>query len=131
MGWGSSMPSRTNSGAIRSSTDSRVSATSRRKAGVRRSRRMRRSGNCTGARRRVGVEQAHERRSELREIADGYWEAVMEASPVYATFVGDHRYDDRMDELSEAAEAAHLAAVAAWTRTSTAWTRRASPPGGG
>jgi uncharacterized protein (DUF885 family) len=50
----------------------------------------------------------------LREIADGYWEAVMDASPVYATFVGDHRYDDRMDELTEEAEDAHLAAVAAF-----------------
>jgi uncharacterized protein (DUF885 family) len=49
----------------------------------------------------------------LREIADGYWEAVMEASPVYATFVGDHRYDDRMDELTEEAEDTHLAAVGA------------------
>ena len=28
----------------------------------------------------------------------------MVASPVYATFVGDHRFDDRMDDLSEAAE---------------------------
>ncbi len=55
-----------------------------------------------------------QRDQELREIADGYWEAVMEASPVYATFVGDHRYDDRMDELSEAAEVANLAAVGAW-----------------
>jgi uncharacterized protein (DUF885 family) len=50
----------------------------------------------------------------LREIADGYWEAVMEASPVYATFVGDHRYDDRMDELTEEAEDTHVAAVAAF-----------------
>ncbi len=41
---------------------------------------------------------------ELRRIADDYWEAVMVASPVYATFVGDHRFDDRIDDLSEAAE---------------------------
>ena len=50
---------------------------------------------------------------ELRGIADEYWEAQMVASPVYATFVGDHRFDDRMDEATEAAEDAHLAAVAA------------------
>ena len=42
----SSIPSRTNRGATRSSTLSRVSATSRRMAGVRRSRRIRRSGNA-------------------------------------------------------------------------------------
>lgn len=51
--------------------------------------------------------------ADLRRIADDYWEAVLDASPVYATFVGDHRYDDRMDELSEEAEVAHLAVVTA------------------
>src|SRR5690606_32791632 len=44
-GW--SMPSRTNKGTIRSSTDSRVSATRRRRAGVRRRRRSRRWGKLT------------------------------------------------------------------------------------
>ena len=48
---------------------------------------------------------------ELRQIADDYWEAQMVASPVYATFVGDHRYDHLMDEASEAAEDAFVAAV--------------------
>ena len=38
---------------------------------------------------------------------------MLDASPVYATFVGDHRYDDRMDDLSATAESAHLGAVAA------------------
>src|SRR5688572_21207362 len=49
--------------------------------------------------------------TELRRIADDYWEAVMVASPVYATFVGDHRFDDRMDDLSEAEEDATLAVI--------------------
>lgn len=49
--------------------------------------------------------------AELRGIADDYWEAVMVASPVYATFVGDHRFDDRIDDLSEAAEDATLAVI--------------------
>ncbi len=49
--------------------------------------------------------------TELRRIADDYWEAVMVASPVYATFVGDHRFDDRMDDLSEAAEDANLTVI--------------------
>ena len=44
IGWGASMPSRTNSGATRSAGWSRCSATSRLRAGVRRSRRMRRRG---------------------------------------------------------------------------------------
>ena len=50
IGWGSAIPSRTNSGATRSSTDSRVSATRRRRAGVRRNRRNRRCGKLTTVR---------------------------------------------------------------------------------
>ena len=45
-GTGPSIPSRTNRGAIRSSTPRRASATSRRRAGVRRSRRNRRTGKA-------------------------------------------------------------------------------------
>lgn len=41
----------------------------------------------------------------LRDLAARYWEARLEASPLFATFLGDHRYDDRVDDLSEAAEA--------------------------
>ena len=43
--------------------------------------------------------------SVLRELADRYWEARLEASPLFATFLGDHRYDDRVDDLSAAADA--------------------------
>jgi hypothetical protein len=42
---------------------------------------------------------------DLRAIADRYWEARLEASPLFATFLGDHRYDDRVDDLSEQGEA--------------------------
>jgi uncharacterized protein (DUF885 family) len=35
-----------------------------------------------------------------RTIADEYWEAKLEASPLFASFLGDHRYDDRADDLS-------------------------------
>ena len=58
--------------------------------------------------------------ADLRKIADDYWEAQMEASPVYATFVGDHRYDHLMDEVSEAAEVDHLERVAAIGRQAEA-----------
>ena len=37
-------------------------------------------------------------------LADEYWEARLEASPLFATFLGDHRYDDRVDDLSAEAE---------------------------
>ncbi|HEX6569003.1 MAG TPA: DUF885 domain-containing protein [Acidimicrobiales bacterium] len=41
---------------------------------------------------------------DLRSLADEYWEARLEASPLFATFLGDHRYDDRVDDLSAAEE---------------------------
>lgn len=66
----------------------------------------------------------------LRRIADEYWEAQMEASPVYATFVGDHRYDDRMDDLSEAAEDAYLARITALADQATAIDPAALSAGG-
>ena len=37
---------------------------------------------------------------DIRTIADEYWEAKLEASPLFASFLGDHRYDDRADDLS-------------------------------
>jgi uncharacterized protein (DUF885 family) len=40
----------------------------------------------------------------LRALADEYWEAKLDASPLFATFLGDHRYDDRVDDLSAEAE---------------------------
>ena len=43
---------------------------------------------------------------QLRNLADRYWEARLEASPLFATFLGDHRYDDRVDDLSASSEAA-------------------------
>jgi uncharacterized protein (DUF885 family) len=50
---------------------------------------------------------------DLRDLADRYWEARMAASPLFATFLGDHRYDDRVDDLSAEGEAAHRAG---WAR---------------
>src|SRR5262249_8982769 len=41
---------------------------------------------------------------ELARIADEYWEAKLAASPVWASYFGDHRYDDQADDLSAAGE---------------------------
>ncbi len=43
--------------------------------------------------------------NELAALADRYWEARLSDSPLFATFLGDHRYDDRVDDLSAEAEA--------------------------
>ncbi|MCX4091894.1 DUF885 domain-containing protein [Nocardia sp. alder85J] len=48
---------------------------------------------------------AHE---ELIELAERYWDSVLEASPSTATLLGDRRFDDRIEDLSEAAEQRHL-----------------------
>src|SRR3954468_12548050 len=40
----------------------------------------------------------------LHALAEEYWETLLEASPSTATLLGDHRYDDRLEDLSEEAE---------------------------
>jgi len=38
--------------------------------------------------------------SDLKRLAHQYWELVLEHSPERATDIGDHRFDDRLDDLS-------------------------------
>ncbi len=40
----------------------------------------------------------------LADLAQRYWDAQLEASPLTASLLGMHHYDDRIDDLSEAAE---------------------------
>src|SRR5215213_4056451 len=40
----------------------------------------------------------------LCDLAEEYWETVLEAGPSTATLLGDHRYDDRLEDLSADAE---------------------------
>jgi len=42
----------------------------------------------------------------LLQLADEYWDTVLEANPTAATLIGDHRFDDRIEDLSAAGEAA-------------------------
>jgi len=44
---------------------------------------------------------------DILALADEYWQAFVEFSPVSATAIGDRRYDDRLDDPSPAANAAH------------------------
>ncbi|WP_228818274.1 DUF885 domain-containing protein [Nocardia transvalensis] len=44
---------------------------------------------------------AHE---ELIDLAERYWDKVLEAAPSAATLWGDRRFDDRIEDLSEEAE---------------------------
>lgn len=43
--------------------------------------------------------------AQLQDLCERYWEARMVASPLYATFLGDHRFDDRADDRSAEGEA--------------------------
>ncbi len=50
---------------------------------------------------------------QVSDLADRYWETLLELSPTFATFVGDHRYDDRLEDLSAEADAVQRARLAA------------------
>ena len=39
-------------------------------------------------------------------LAEEYWETLLEANPSTATLLGDHRFDDRLEDLSTEAEQA-------------------------
>jgi uncharacterized protein (DUF885 family) len=41
---------------------------------------------------------------QVAAVAEDYWETFLEASPTMATILGDHRYDDRIEDLSAAGE---------------------------
>ncbi len=66
--------------------------------------------------------------ADLRDLADRYWEHRLETSPLFASFLGDHRYDDRADDLSDAAEAAQRERLAGFLAEARALRDRA---GGG
>jgi uncharacterized protein (DUF885 family) len=40
----------------------------------------------------------------LRTLAEEFWETLLEASPSTATLLGDHRHDDRLEDLSAESE---------------------------
>ena len=48
----------------------------------------------------------------VADLADAYWQAYVDAHPVAATSFGDHRHDDRMDDLGRSARDHERAALA-------------------
>ena len=46
----------------------------------------------------------------VNELADRFWDGALERDPVYATILGDDRWDDRLPDLGEAGRAADEAA---------------------
>ena len=49
----------------------------------------------------------------LAALADRYWDLAMEANPTSATLLGDHRFDDRIEDPSREAEDRLIAALSA------------------
>jgi uncharacterized protein (DUF885 family) len=47
----------------------------------------------------------------LRQLADDYWEHLMETQPSTAHILGDYRYMDRVEDVSRAGEDANIAAL--------------------
>lgn len=47
----------------------------------------------------------------LAILADEYWDLEMETNPTSATLLGDHRFDDRIEDHSEEADQAHRDAL--------------------
>jgi len=50
-------------------------------------------------------------RTPVERIADRFWEYFLERQPIYATVLGDHRYDDRLDDPGPAGRAADRVAL--------------------
>jgi uncharacterized protein (DUF885 family) len=44
--------------------------------------------------------------AELERVAGEYWEAKLAAGPIWASYLGDHRYEDQVDDLSAEGEQA-------------------------
>ena len=46
----------------------------------------------------------------VNDLADRFWEGILERDPVYATILGESRWDDRLPDLGETGRAADAAA---------------------
>jgi uncharacterized protein (DUF885 family) len=46
---------------------------------------------------------------EMRRLGDAYWEYQLEVNPTMALMLGDHRYDEQMEDASREAEDANIA----------------------
>ena len=48
----------------------------------------------------------HDSNAAVNELADRFWEGVLSRDPIYATILGDTRWDDQLPDLGEAGRAA-------------------------
>jgi uncharacterized protein (DUF885 family) len=57
---------------------------------------------------------------ELTRLGDEYWEYHLSVNPTTALMMGDHRYDDQMEDASREAEDAHIARLRSFAATAEA-----------
>ena len=58
--------------------------------------------------------------SSLGQLAIDYWEHKMRTNPTWALLLGDHRFDDQMEDLSRAAEDDAIEALSGFADAATA-----------
>ncbi len=56
----------------------------------------------------------------LRTLGQEYWDYALEHQPTQALMLGDHRFDDRFEEMSRASEDAHIARLRDFVRRAEA-----------
>src|SRR4030066_96506 len=56
----------------------------------------------------ISCSQKKEATTKLHQIFDSYWEFRLKSDPSFATYIGDHRYDDKLADFSEPAFYAEL-----------------------
>jgi len=56
----------------------------------------------------VSCSQKKEASMKLNQIFDSYWEFRLKSDPTFATYIGDHRYDDKLADYSETAYLADM-----------------------
>src|SRR4051812_6684706 len=57
----------------------------------------------------LGGDAADNPRTKLKAIFSAYWDDELRNDPLEATFEGDHRFDDRLPDPSDAAQKTRLA----------------------
>jgi uncharacterized protein (DUF885 family) len=65
-------------------------------------------GAGTGRAGFIGGEGTSSPSQQLKTLFAEFWDEELRADPLEATFIGDHRYDDRLADLSESAYEARL-----------------------
>jgi len=57
----------------------------------------------------TGPPPADRNMDALSKLFGNYWEYTLERSPTFATYLGDHRFGDRLEDLSDEAQTKHIA----------------------